>query len=215
MAKTVDKTNIYVLQLEHGCYYVGKSLDIDTRVQQHLDGSGSAWTKKHRPVTQQSPLVETRMGVSPFEEDKVVKEYMAKFGIDKVRGGTYVERVLSPEQMDLLKKEIWSANDLCVRCGRSSHFVKNCYAKTDIYGRRLVEAVAPAMSKKPIDEVTPIVSNDTSRSCMQIFLEMFNCVGGDASSRIRCNTCQNVFDDLPSARAHEPCMGNRDVSFAY
>jgi hypothetical protein len=33
-----------------------------------------------------------------------------------------------------VSKEIWAAKDLCTQCGRSGHFVKDCYAKTDISG---------------------------------------------------------------------------------
>lgn len=27
----------------------------------------------------------------------------------------------------------------CYRCGRDSHFVKDCYAKTDVYGEQIEE----------------------------------------------------------------------------
>jgi hypothetical protein len=33
---------------------------------------------------------------SSFDEDKYVKEYIAKYGIDKVRGGSYVTNDLTP-----------------------------------------------------------------------------------------------------------------------
>jgi hypothetical protein len=76
--------------------------------------------------------------ISPFEEDKITKEYMSKYGIDKVRGGSYVEVELSPFQIDALQKEIWAANDLCTKCGRSGHFVKDCYAKINGRGDYVV-----------------------------------------------------------------------------
>ena len=77
-------TNIYVLKLEGNRYYVGKAQDPMRRYQEHMNGEGSAWTRRYPAVS----LEETRTGVSPFEEDKVTKEYMAKYGIDKVRGGS-------------------------------------------------------------------------------------------------------------------------------
>jgi predicted GIY-YIG superfamily endonuclease len=123
-------TNIYVLRLEGGRYYVGKSEDISKRYKQHLGGSGSAWTRKYKPLS----LVKTIENVSSFEEDKVTKEYMSKYGIDKVRGGSYVEIDLSDFQTESIKTEIWGAKDLCTQCGRSGHFVKNCHAKTDVSG---------------------------------------------------------------------------------
>lgn len=84
-------STIYVLRLEGGRYYVGKSDHVMKRYQQHLEGSGSAWTRKYPPVS----LEKTIEHASPFEEDKVTKEYMSRYGMDKVRGGSYVELELS------------------------------------------------------------------------------------------------------------------------
>jgi predicted GIY-YIG superfamily endonuclease len=128
-------TNIYVLKLERGKWYVGKAADVESRYQQHCSGKGSAWTKKYAPVE----LVETIRDVSPFEEDKKTKELMAKHGIANVRGGTYVTEELTPEQSLSLKQEIWGAKDCCTRCGRSSHFVKSCVAQKDVDGDTIYE----------------------------------------------------------------------------
>jgi predicted GIY-YIG superfamily endonuclease len=128
-------TNIYVLKLQGGKYYVGKSNDVIGRYQQHMSGQGSAWTKKHKPMS----LLECKSEMSPFEEDKVVKEYMAKYGSDNVRGGAYVTEELDEIQEYNLQKELWAASDCCTQCGRKGHFVKNCYAKNDINGNSLEE----------------------------------------------------------------------------
>lgn len=129
----MEKTNIYVLKLQGGKYYVGKSQDVIGRYQQHMNGEGSSWTKKYKPIS----LVESRDGVSPFEEDKVVKEYMAKYGIESVRGGAYVTEELSDFHIEALKMEIWGAKDLCTQCGRKGHWIKDCNAKTDISGNKI------------------------------------------------------------------------------
>ena len=47
--------------------------------------------------------------MSMFEEDALTKEYMAKYGIENVRGGTYCKEILDTAQVELLKKEIQSA----------------------------------------------------------------------------------------------------------
>jgi predicted GIY-YIG superfamily endonuclease len=129
----MSNTNVYVLRLEGGRYYIGKSDNVMNRYHQHLNGSGSAWTRKHKPVSLEK-IVEN---VSPFEEDKITKEYMSNYGIDKVRGGSYVEVELSKFHTDALKMEIWMAKDLCTKCGGSGHFVKDCRAKTDMLGNRI------------------------------------------------------------------------------
>jgi predicted GIY-YIG superfamily endonuclease len=125
-------STIYVLRLEGGRYYVGKSDNVMKRYQQHLDGSGSAWTRKYPPVS----LEKTIEHASPFEEDKVTKEYMSRYGVDRVRGGSYVELALSESQTDALQRELWAAKDLCTRCGRSGHFVKDCHA-TNVSGHTI------------------------------------------------------------------------------
>jgi predicted GIY-YIG superfamily endonuclease len=116
------ETSIYVLRLEGGRYYVGKSDNVMKRYEEHLNGAGSAWTTRYPPVT----LVKTINSVSAFEEDKTVKEYMAIYGIDMVRGGSYVTEALSTAQRSALQQEIWSAQDRCSRCGSPGHWVSTC-----------------------------------------------------------------------------------------
>ena len=91
-------TNIYILKLQGGKYYIGKTSDPMKRYKEHLDGKGSAWTKKYAPIGVEKVI----KNASPFDEDKYTKEYMAKYGIDKVRGG----------------------------CGREGHYSPDCYANT-------------------------------------------------------------------------------------
>jgi predicted GIY-YIG superfamily endonuclease len=130
----MEKTNIYVLKLQGGKYYIGKSSDVIGRYQQHVNGKGSAWTKKYEPMS----LVESRDGVSPLMEDMVTKEYMAKYGIKNVRGGSYVSEELSEFQKDALNLELWGAKDCCTDCGRKGHWSKDCYARTNVSGNKIV-----------------------------------------------------------------------------
>jgi predicted GIY-YIG superfamily endonuclease len=115
-------TNIYILKLKGGKYYVGKSENPMKRYKEHLEGKGSAWTKKFRPIAVEK-IIEN---ASPFDEDKYTKEYMAKYGIDKVRGGTYTSIELSEIQQDSLTHEIWGATDCCMKCGKKGHFARYC-----------------------------------------------------------------------------------------
>jgi predicted GIY-YIG superfamily endonuclease len=128
-------TNIYILKLQGGRYYVGKSENPMKRYQEHIDGRGSAWTKKYKPLSVEKII----SNVSPFDEDKYTKEYMKKYGIDKVRGGSYVSLELDEVQMEAITREIWGATDCCTQCGRKGHFIKDCYAKTDVSFWKLEE----------------------------------------------------------------------------
>jgi len=123
-------TNIYILKLAVGNYYVGKTNDVEKRFLEHMSGKGSVWTKKYEPIEIEKVIP----NASPFDEDKYVKEYMNKYGINKVRGGIYVTEKLDENQEYNLKREIWGANDCCTQCGRKGHFVKDCKYKTDVYG---------------------------------------------------------------------------------
>lgn len=123
-------TTIYVLSLEGGRYYIGKTDNLINRYQQHQKGVGSAWTKQYKPMA----LVKTIENASPFDEDKITKEYMSIYGIDKVRGGTYISLDLTEEQEDLLRREIRGAKDKCMKCGKSGHFANQCKRKSSFEG---------------------------------------------------------------------------------
>ena len=137
---------IYIIKLEKGKYYIGKTRNIEKRWEEHLTGNGSGWTKKYKPTS----LITTIKSTSQFDEDKYVKEYMAKYGIDNVRGGTYSNIVLDANSIAVLEKEIWHSKNLCTRCGRDSHYIKECYAKTDVDGAIIDEATDKKKKDKPV-----------------------------------------------------------------
>ena len=134
--------HIYILKLKEGKYYIGKTKNIEKRWNEHLSGQGSGWTKKFKPTFLMKIIVST----SYFDEDKYVKEYMAKYGIENVRGGTYSNIVLDDNSILVLEKEIRHSKNLCTRCGRNTHFIKHCYANTDSNGV-IIEAVKKDIKK--------------------------------------------------------------------
>ena len=117
------KTNIYILQLKHGKYYVGKSCNLYKRFCQHISGNGAYWTKYYKPIKIEKVI----KNVNSFDEDRYVKEYMNNHGIDNVRGGSYLRMDLNVFEKHLIKKEIWGATDKCIRCGRDGHYISNCF----------------------------------------------------------------------------------------
>uniref|UniRef100_A0A6C0HLZ0 CCHC-type domain-containing protein n=1 Tax=viral metagenome TaxID=1070528 RepID=A0A6C0HLZ0_9ZZZZ len=137
-------TNIYILRLAKGKFYVGKAGDVQRRYAEHLRGKGAEWTRIYRPLNIQTIIYDT----SPFDEDRYVKEYMSKFGVDSVRGGSYSQTVLDGAQKSAIEKELRMAEDSCVRCGRAGHFVAACYARTDVDGASLVAKTEP--QKRPV-----------------------------------------------------------------
>ncbi len=79
----VDAT-VYVLKLEHDCYYVGWTQYFDERQEQHRRGLGANWTRLHKPLI----LVETLCG-SKSDEKRVTLDYIKRYGRDHVRGGPW------------------------------------------------------------------------------------------------------------------------------
>jgi predicted GIY-YIG superfamily endonuclease len=123
--KNIMATIVYVLKLEDDKYYVGRTCDYERRVREHFEGRGSAWTQMYKPL-ELYELLEVETG---FEEDMVVKEMMSLYGIDNVRGGSYVRVTLGSNERELLEREIKMAMDLCVLCGSEKHFVRDCDAE--------------------------------------------------------------------------------------
>lgn len=114
--------SLYCLLLEGGRYYVGKSNNIEVRLEDHLHSGGADWTILHKPVS----VCEIRHNCDDWDEDKFVKQMMALHGVDKVRGGSYSQTVLPQFVKDLLVREIRGATNRCFRCGASDHFAKSC-----------------------------------------------------------------------------------------
>jgi adenosyl cobinamide kinase/adenosyl cobinamide phosphate guanylyltransferase len=128
--------HVFVLLLEKGYYFVDSATshhEMNTKVEKHNNGRLGDWTRYHKPLAIDR-LVES---ASYFDIDKLVKEYMTRFGIDRVRGGDYSDKELTNDQISTLKKEIWKAINACLRCGRQTHFAKDCDCKYDVYGHEL------------------------------------------------------------------------------
>ena len=130
--------HIYILKLGDGKYYIGKTKNVEKRWAEHITGNGSGWTKRYKPMS----LIKTVVSTSFFDEDKYVKEYMSKYGIENVRGGTYSNIDLDANCISVLEKEIRHSKNLCTRCGRNTHFIKDCYAKTDSNDNIIVDNVS-------------------------------------------------------------------------
>ena len=121
--------SIYVLELECGKYYIGKTNNPQFRLSQHFSASGSAWTSKYHPLR----VIEIINDCDDFDEDKYTKIYMSKYGIDNVRGGAYCQLVLSPSIRDYLVRELRGANNQCFLCGSSEHFSNKCNNMREVW----------------------------------------------------------------------------------
>jgi len=113
---------IYILKLEQNKYYVGKTKNPTKRLQDHFDDIGPEFTKKYKPLDIEKIIP----NCDDYDEDKYVKIYMDKYGIDNVRGGSYCNEELTPLEKKILTKNIQNASDKCFRCDKVGHFIKEC-----------------------------------------------------------------------------------------
>ena len=94
----MSRITIYILRLEGGRFYVGRAEDVERRIREHMNGDGAAWTTLYRVVA----IEEVFENASLFDEDRYVKEYMDIHGIENVRGGSYCQVNLPPDQVQAL-----------------------------------------------------------------------------------------------------------------
>ncbi len=113
---------IYVIECSSGKYYVGRTSNPSKRLEDHVCGFGSAWTRKYQPIR----IVEMMHAESRFEEDKMTLEYMHTHGVENVRGGSYVQIKLSKECLASIERQMRTAEDRCSKCGKEDHFVASC-----------------------------------------------------------------------------------------
>jgi hypothetical protein len=132
--------NIYILELEDGKFYVGKTDHTFQRFNQHWQGLGAKWTQKHKPVD----LYAFHKDRTDSDENKFTLAMMRNFGVTNVRGGSWTKVEMSQGEIRRLearlhktrrrKKELSTS---CARCGRTSHNITTCYARSHANGKPL------------------------------------------------------------------------------
>lgn len=128
---------VYVLELEGGRVYVGKSQNVSRRAEQHTGGRGAAFTKLYRPTGRLLPRLGSLDGDGDGpERDETLRQMEAR-GCNMVRGWKFTGRTLTAQDRAEIEANVRELRDLCRRCGREGHFSHACEHATDRHGKRL------------------------------------------------------------------------------
>lgn len=129
--RCVVKAGVYVLGDEAGQMYVGKSQDVEKRIEQHLAGEGTQFL-----VGKVRRLEVTEAGseadLESWERNETLAR-MYKHGVDKVRGWMFTSVSLSAELKEQAFGQICEKYDLCRQCGRNTHFADKCFARSKAF----------------------------------------------------------------------------------
>ena len=124
--------SIYVLKLVEDKWYVGKTYKkVKERFQEHLDGKGSSWTTKYKPIK----IHYIEKAAEYWEENALTLQYMEEYGIENVRGGSYTNVLLYPEQIKYLELVTNPSNffegELNCWLSDNTHRLYNAYRKME------------------------------------------------------------------------------------
>lgn len=101
-----------ILGLQYGRYYIDLTNDPEMAIQNYLcgdtldksDNQVNFWTQYYKPV--EIINITELEGNNPFLVDSYLKMYMARYGIDNVRGGYYNSFIMTDQEKDRLQREI-------------------------------------------------------------------------------------------------------------
>lgn len=109
---------VFILKCRDNCYYIGKTngsyfKDIDN----HFKGMGCEWTQKHKPIRVEI----LRHFCDETDDDFYTRLYMTKYGLDKVRGGSYGQLELTEQQLHEIRHYPIDTHITCLKCFMKGH----------------------------------------------------------------------------------------------
>lgn len=91
---------IYILELEQEKYYIGKTNNSNYNLKLNYNNE-IEWTKVYKPIK----IIEIIPNCDDYDEDKYTRIYMDKYGINNVRGGSFISIELDKPTIDYLNKK--------------------------------------------------------------------------------------------------------------
>lgn len=114
---------LYVLELEHHKYYVGRTQKpFEERFQEYISGKRTnEWIKLHKPIRV--------MYVKPYKrflERNTTFEMMYIYGIDNVRGGEWCHPFLTAKERQHILAGFEYEEGRCYICESITHYSPGC-----------------------------------------------------------------------------------------
>jgi predicted GIY-YIG superfamily endonuclease len=95
--ESLDPT-VYILELENGRAYVGRSCDVERSVREHMNGKGIAFLNAFKPTGRLLPRLGNVSGRGEAAIRDETIRYMRLLGIARVRGWKYTRLTMSNEE---------------------------------------------------------------------------------------------------------------------
>jgi predicted GIY-YIG superfamily endonuclease len=113
---------IYVFECVSGKYYIGCTTNPKRRRIEHERGVACAWTTEHLVKN----LIYLEKQSSEHDEDNLTLEYMQKYGIDNVRGGTWSQIELPEYTRKTIQDILVHRMNQCFHCHQYGHYANKC-----------------------------------------------------------------------------------------
>ena len=127
-----NRAGVYVLKLDNGKYYVGKSeSSVKSRVNDHISrGSRSAvFVKANTTATSQIKYLRPKTYIpedlARWEEEETIHA-MLTFGFRNVRGYVWAKREHDLDDYKMIRMWLQGRMETCYKCGRKGHLACAC-----------------------------------------------------------------------------------------
>jgi hypothetical protein len=122
---------IYILELQENKYFIGKTTNPFFRINECMDENFSEWVEKYKPYNIELLIANCH----DWELEDYTEIYINKYGVDNVRGGSYISIV---PYLELGKKY----NNRCLTCRKKCQSSKkSCFKCNVMSGNYLVSKI--------------------------------------------------------------------------
>jgi len=222
------KQYIYVLELEHNKYYVGKSTNPFTRTGTHsmsminglANSRGAKWTQLYKPIK----ILNIYPSSDNLDEDIYTIKLMRDKGIDNVRGGSFCELNLNSSSLMTLEKMLMTNDDKCYYCKNiehiSKHYAKDCPEKKNKRKLPKMKKISEKELNKPKNKILQyfsalnIMDNSSKEIINKIKPNENN--NKNETQTYKCKYCDKLFDNDKNKTFHErfTCIKSEKVKMS-